>query len=75
MVENATLEAGESRALEARDSYGSHSGGGGYGSYCPEGVPVELALLSVLGTLLYLSRLACMYMHYTEQNIIFLSFV
>ena len=46
MVENATLEAGESRALEARDSYGSHSGGGGYGSYCPEGVPVELALLS-----------------------------
>jgi hypothetical protein len=43
-----SIEAGESRTLEARDSYGSHSGGG-YGSYCPEGVPVELALLSVLG--------------------------
>jgi hypothetical protein len=47
MTEDA-IEVGESRAIEARDSYGSHSGGG-YGSYCPEGVPVELALLSVLG--------------------------
>ena len=48
MADNATEAAGESRALEARDSYGAHSGGG-YDS-CPEGIPVELALLSVLGT-------------------------
>jgi hypothetical protein len=46
-----SVEAGETRALEARDSYGSHSGGG-YGSYCPEGIPVELALLSILGSCL-----------------------
>jgi hypothetical protein len=41
-------EVGEARTIiEQRDSYGSHSGGG-Y-DHCPEGIPVELALLSILG--------------------------
>ncbi len=42
------MEVGEARTIiEQRDSYGSHSGGG-Y-DHCPEGIPVELALLSILG--------------------------
>ena len=28
---------------------------GGYGGYCPEGIPVEFALLSLLGIQLYLT--------------------
>jgi len=43
------VEAVEPRTL-SQDNYGSHSGGG-Y-DHCPEGIPVELALLSVLGNCL-----------------------